>query len=69
MFILMATETEKRIQKDIEESMELLAMQKMTVNDGYKLIDTMQNFLLRYEEIRKSRDEWKRRFMEKKNGR
>lgn len=65
----MATETERRIHKDIEESMELLALQKMTVNDGYKLIDTMQNLLLRYEQIRKARDEWKRKYMELKNGR
>lgn len=60
----MVTETEQRIKEDIKLSRKLLSDQNMKIKDGERLIDTMSNLLIRYQQIRESRDSWRERYNE-----
>lgn len=55
-----------RIEENIIEVSKLLSIQKMNVNDGYKLLQTLNNVHIRFEELLKSRDKWKNKYMELK---
>jgi len=40
----------------------------LTYSDGFVLQNLAQNMLLRFDEIRRSRDRWKAKYVELKNG-
>lgn len=57
------TETEIRMEKLIKECETIVDESYLTTNDAKRIIDLAGNLLIRYAEIRVSRDSWKNKYM------
>lgn len=64
---MVETETQERFEKQLHQFNNKLNQSKLVFNDGWELLNLANNLLLRYEEIRKSRDKWKTKYQELKN--
>lgn len=53
------TETQQRFEEKLKEFRKKLNTSILTFKDGVDMYDLSVNLLLRYEEIKKSRDNWK----------
>ncbi len=60
----MVTETQERFEQVLKILRNKLDKSTLTYKDGNYILDLSENLLLRYEEIRKSRDKWKNQCME-----
>ena len=58
------TETTIRFEKCLEKFENKLNNSELKFKDGVSLLRLSENLLIRYEEIRKSRDKWKDRYYE-----
>ena len=56
------TETETRMEELIKECETIVDENYLTTNDAKRILDIAGNLLLRYEEVRKSRDNWKNKY-------
>ena len=61
------TETEERFEEVLKRLEETLDDGKMTFRDGRLLVDISHNLLLRYLEIKESRDNWRSKYYNLKN--
>ncbi len=64
----MGNETKERFEDCLKEGYNLLSKNKLTIGEGTKLLDLCENMLLRYKEVRTSRDNWRKKFEDLKNG-
>lgn len=64
----MTTETQTRFEDALKEFDKKLTYSTLTVKDGMELFKLADNMLMRYEEINKSRDNWKEKYLKLKNG-
>ncbi len=60
------TETEIRMENLISECETIVDENHLTTNDARRILDLSGNLLIRYAEIRVSRDSWKNKYMELK---
>lgn len=60
------TETEIRMEKLIRECETIVDESYLTANDAKKIINLSGNLLIRYAQVRVSRDKWKDKYMELK---
>ena len=55
----MKTETEARFEESLKDFFSKLNNSKLVFDDGFKLYSLAENMLMRYKEIKESRDNWK----------
>ena len=60
------TETEIRMEEVIKECETIVDESYLTTNDARRILDLSGNLLIRYAEIRVSRDKWKKKYFEEK---
>lgn len=58
----MKTDTQIKIKETIEQMENLIDETHITYADARELINLCYNVQIRYEEIRKSRDEWRKKY-------
>lgn len=58
----MKTETQQRFEEKLKEFRKKLNTSILTFKDGVDMYDLSVNLLLRYEQIKKSRDIWKSKY-------
>lgn len=56
------TDTSKRFEKCLKKFNNNLNNSELKYKDGVSLLRLSENLLLRYEEIRKSREKWKEKY-------
>lgn len=62
------TETEYNFKIDIKEMNNLIENQKVTVKDANKIVSRCVNVLIHYQQMKSSRDNWRSKYEELKNG-
>lgn len=60
------TETSERFEGILKKYLDKLNNSKLCYEDGIKLYELSENLKLRYEEIRKSRESWKKKYWDLK---
>lgn len=63
---MVQTETQQRFEAKLKETWNKINTSKFSYGDGIEVYALAENLLLRYEEIRKSRDSWKKKYEELK---
>lgn len=63
----MKTETQDRFEEKLKEFNEKIGKSRVTFNDAEGMYGLCYNLLLRYEEIRDSRDKWRNKYNKLKN--
>ena len=56
------TDTEIRMEELIRECETIVDENYLTTNDAKRILELSGNLLLRYEEVRKSRDKWREKY-------
>lgn len=64
----MTTDTQERFKDVLKKFDQKLTYATLTAKDGIDMYALADNLLMRYEEVRKSRDKWKSKFEELKKG-